>query len=214
MTAPLDWYFDFISPYAYLQWRLLRRDHPDVALAPKPVLLAGILGHVGQLGPAEIPAKRRHTYRHVLWLARHHVVPMRFPPAHPFNPLAALRLSLAAADRVAAVDAIFAHVWEHGRAGDAAEALAPVAAELGIADIAAATSADAVKRELARNGEEAIALGVFGVPTLAIDGQLFWGMDATGMALAYLADRAWFEDPELRRVDALPIASQRKAART
>jgi hypothetical protein len=71
-----------------------------------------------------------------------------------------------------------------------------------------------VKRALARNGEEAIALGVFGVPTLAIDGELFWGNDATGMALSYLADRGYFEDAEMRRLDALPIASQRKAART
>jgi 2-hydroxychromene-2-carboxylate isomerase len=214
MSAPLDWYFDFISPFAYLQWRLLRRDHPELVLAPKPVLLAGILAHVGQLGPAEIPSKRRHTYRQVLWLAREQGVPLVFPPAHPFNPLAALRLSLAAADRVAAVDAIFAHVWEHGRAGDTAEALAPVAAQLGIADAAGAIAADDVKRELARNGEEAIALGVFGVPTLAIDGELFWGNDATGMALSYLADRGYFDDAEMRRLDALPIASQRKAART
>jgi 2-hydroxychromene-2-carboxylate isomerase len=178
------------------------------------VLLAGILAHVGQLGPAEIPSKRRHTYRQVLWLARQHGVPLVFPPAHPFNPLAALRLSLAAEDRVAAVDAIFAHLWEDGRAGDTAEALAPIAAQLGIADAAAAIAADDVKRALARNGEEAIALGVFGVPTLAIDGELFWGNDATGMALSYLADRGYFEDAEMRRLDALPIASQRKAART
>ena len=66
MSTPLDWYFDFISPFAYLQWRRLRRDHPQVALNPKPALFAAILNHVGQLGPAEIPQKRRHTYRIVL----------------------------------------------------------------------------------------------------------------------------------------------------
>ena len=69
-AARLDWYFDFISPFAYLQWRRLRRDHPEVALNPKPLLFAAILNHVGQLGPAEIPQKRRHTYRIVLWQAR------------------------------------------------------------------------------------------------------------------------------------------------
>ena len=130
--ARIDWYFDFISPFAYLQWRLLRRDHAELArrLNPKPVLLAALLGHWGQLGPAEVPGKRKHTYRLVLWQAREAVVPLRFPPTHPFNPLPALRLCLAAPDRAAAVDAIFRHLWEEGRAADSAEALAGLAASL------------------------------------------------------------------------------------
>jgi 2-hydroxychromene-2-carboxylate isomerase len=209
MSAPLDWYFDFISPFAYLQWRRLRRDHADVALAPKPVLFAAILDHVGQLGPAEIPQKRRHTYRIVLWQARELGIPLRFPPAHPFNPLPALRLCLAAPDRAAAIDAIFAHLWECGLRGDSIEALADVARSLGIDDPAAAIAGDAVKRELRENGEQAIALGVFGVPTLKVRDELFWGNDATGLALAYARDPAVL-DAEMRRVDDLPEAIQRK----
>lgn len=207
-TAALDWYFDFISPFAYLQWRRLRRDHPQVALNPKPVLFAAILNHVGQLGPAEIPQKRRHTYRIVLWQAREAGIPLTFPPAHPFNPLPALRLCLAAPDRLAAIDAIFAHLWEHGRAGDSIEALADVAARLGIDDPATAIARDEVKRELLANGEEALALGVFGVPTLKVGDELFWGNDATGLALAYARDPATL-DAEMRRVDAIPEAVQR-----
>jgi 2-hydroxychromene-2-carboxylate isomerase len=208
-NAPLDWYFDFISPFAYLQWRRLRRDRPDVALKPKPVLLAAILNHVGQLGPAEIPHKRRHTYRIVLWQARQAGIPLRFPPAHPFNPLPALRLCLAAPDRIAAIDAIFAHLWEHGRQGDSIEALADVANQLGIDDPAAAVARDEVKRELLVNGEEAMALGVFGVPTLKVRDELFWGFDATDLALAYAKDEAAL-DAEMRRVDAIPEAVQRR----
>lgn len=208
MTAPLDWYFDVISPFAYLQWRRLRRDHADVALNPKPVLFAAILNHVGQLGPAEIPQKRRHTYRIVLWQARQAGIPLRFPPAHPFNPLPALRLCLAAPDRHAAIDAIFAHLWEHGRQGDSIEALADVAHALGIADPAAAIARDEVKRELLANGEEAIRLGVFGVPTLKVRDELFWGFDATDLALAYNDDEGAL-DAEMRRVDAIPEAIHR-----
>lgn len=208
-AAPLDWYFDFISPFAYLQWRRMRQDHPDVALNPKPVLLAAIFNHVGQLGPAEIPQKRRHTYRIVLWQARQAGIPLRFPPAHPFNPLPALRLCLAAPDRHAAVDAIFAHLWEHGRQGDSIEALADVARTLGIDDPAAAIARDEVKRELLANGEEAIRLGVFGVPTLKVRDELFWGFDATELALAYRDDEGAL-DAEMRRVDAIPEAVQRR----
>ena len=211
MTAvhtPLPWYFDFISPFAYLQWRRLRRDHPEVALEPKPLLFAAILNHVGQLGPAEIPQKRRHTYRIVLWQARELGIPLVFPPAHPFNPLPALRLCLAAPDRFAAIDAIFAHIWEHGRPADSIEALADVAVTLGIADPAAAVARDEVKRELLANGEEAMQLGVFGVPTLRVRDELFWGNDATELALAYRDDENAL-DAEMRRVDAIPEAIQR-----
>ena len=208
-TAPIDWYFDFISPFAYLQWRRLRRDHPEVALNPKPLLFAAILNHVGQLGPAEIPQKRRHTYRIVLWQARQAGVPLHFPPAHPFNPLPALRLCLAAPNRIEAIDAIFAHIWEHGRTGDSIDALADVARELGIIDPAAAIARDEVKRELLANGEEAMALGLFGVPTLRVRDELFWGNDATELALAYRDDENAL-DAEMRRVDAIPEAVQRR----
>jgi len=207
-ATALDWYFDFISPFAYLQWRRLRRDHPDVTLNPKPLLFAAILNHVGQLGPAEIPQKRRHTYRIVLWQARQAGIPLAFPPAHPFNPLPALRLCLAAPDRIAAIDAIFAHLWERGLQGDSVEALAEVAASLGIADPAAAIARDELKRELLANGEEALRLGVFGVPTLKVRDELFWGNDATDLALAYAGDEDVL-DAEMRRVDAIPEAVQR-----
>ena len=207
-AARLDWYFDFISPFAYLQWRRLRRDHPEVALNPKPLLFAAILNHVGQLGPAEIPQKRRHTYRIVLWQARAAGIPLHFPPAHPFNPLPALRLCLAAPDRMQAINAIFAHIWEHGRLADSVEALADVAASLGIDD-PAAIARDEVKRELLANGEEAMALGVFGVPTLRVRDELFWGNDATELALAFARDPGTL-DAEMRRVDAIPEAVQRR----
>ena len=207
-AARLDWYFDFISPFAYLQWRRLRRDHPEVALNPKPLLFAAILNHVGQLGPAEIPQKRRHTYRIVLWQARAAGIPLHFPPAHPFNPLPALRLCLAAPDRMQAIDAIFAHIWEHGRLADSVEALADVAASLGIDD-PAAIARDEVKRELLANGEEAMALSVFGVPTLRVRDELFWGNDATELALAFARDPGTL-DAEMRRVDAIPEAVQRR----
>ena len=209
MIAPLDWYFDFISPFAYLQWRRLRRDHADVALNPKPLLFAALLNHHGQLGPAEIPQKRRHTYRIALWQARELGIPLVFPPAHPFNPLPALRLCLAAPDRNAAIDALFAHLWERGLQGDSVETLAAVARALGIDDTATAIARDEVKRELQANGEEAIRLGVFGVPTLKVRDELFWGNDATGLALAYAHDPAIL-DAEMRRVDDLPEAIQRR----
>lgn len=213
MHGPYDWYFDFISPFSWLHWARLRRDHSEIVLNPKPVLLAAILNHWGQLGPAELPGKRVHTYRQVLWQARQLGMPLHFPPTHPFNPLAALRLCLAAPDRTQATDAIFRHIWEDGRAGDSIEALADVAQALGIADPAAAVADPAVKAALAANGAEAIALQAFGVPTLVVDDHLFWGNDATPMLLDYLDHRDLFDDAQMRLLDSIPIGVQRPGAK-
>jgi 2-hydroxychromene-2-carboxylate isomerase len=205
----IAWYFDFISPFAYLQWpriRELARRHP---IEFRPILFAGILDHIGQKGPAEIPAKRVFTYRHVLWKARQRGMTLTLPPAHPFNPLPALRLCIAAGGTAEAITAIFERIWVDGRAADSVTALAPLAAHLGIGDLAAAVADPAVKATLRANFDAAVAAGVFGVPTLAIDGELFWGDDATDFAEAFLADRGVLADPEMRRIDTLPIAAAR-----
>lgn len=210
MSPVYDWYFDFISPFAYLNWRRLHRDFPRFNIQPRPVLFAGLLNHWEQLGPAEIPGKRIHTYRLVLWQARQAGIPLRFPPAHPFNPLPALRLALAANDIHQACDLIFKHIWEKGLAADTSEALQPVADALGIEDMAASIANPEVKMRLAQNGEQAIALKIFGVPTLVINDQLFWGNDATEMAMQYLANPAMIEkDAEMQRINVLPEAIQR-----
>lgn len=201
------WYFDFVSPYAYLQWQRLKS--LDVAVRPVPILFAAVLDQLGHKGPAEIAAKRRFTYRYVQFEADRRGIPFRFPDAHPFNPLAALRLAVALEARPEAIDAIFAQVW--GRGGST-EDFAELARGFGIDDVAAATARADVKSTLRANTEAAIARGVFGVPTLALGDELFWGDDATAMALAYRDDPGLFARADYARIDALPMASVRKAA--
>ena len=205
--APLRWYFDFISPFAYLQWPRVRALLDAHAIVPVPILFGAVLDAVGQKGPAEIPRKREFTYRHVLWQARRQGVALKFPPAHPFNPLAALRLCIAAGSTPEAVSAIQDWIWANGNAGDSLDALAPVAERLGVA--ADAATSDAVKATLRTNTEAAIASGVFGVPTLAIGDELFWGNDAHDFAVAALRDPALLEDAEMRRIAALPVGVRR-----
>lgn len=205
-TIPV-WYFDFISPFAYLQWPRIKAllDEREVEL--RPIVLAAVLAAHGQKGPAEIPGKREFTYRHALWLARAAGLPLKFPPAHPFNPIAALRLSMATGNSIAAVDAIFQWIWARGEAGDSLAALAPVAASLGV-DLAAAGEG-VIKRDLRASTDAALAAGVFGVPTLAVDGHLFWGQDAHAFALAALDDPALLADPEMQRLGDLPVGVSR-----
>ncbi|GAB3359012.1 DsbA family protein [Lysobacter tyrosinilyticus] len=202
----LRWYFDFISPFSYLHWQKLKA-LPE-AVTPVPIVFGAVLAACGQKGPAEIAGKREFTYRHVLWQARQEGVTLRFPPAHPFNPLAALRLCVAAGSTVAAVDALFDWIWKDGHAGDSIEALAPVAATLGVD--AATAQGEAAKAQLRANTEAAIAAGVYGVPTLAVGEHLFWGNDAHGFAVAAMRNPAVLEDPEMQRVGALPVGVQRR----
>lgn len=208
---PIQWFFDFISPFAYLQWQELKK-LDALRIQYRPILFAGLLSRHGHKGPAEIPAKRLFTYRHAQWRADRAGIPMRFPPAHPFNPLAALRLCLAAGATAAAVDAVFNHIWREGNAAESADDLAPVAEQLGIADVDEALRRPEVKDRLRGNFDAAVQAGVFGVPTLLADGQLFWGEDATGMFQAWMADPALFESPAMRRLETLPVATARREA--
>lgn len=208
-----DWYFDFISPFAYLQSERLASLAPTIRIRYRPVLFAGLLEAHGQKGPAEIPAKRTFTYRFVVWQAAKLGIPVKFPHEHPFNPLPLLRLAIACDCAPDAVHRIFRFVWRDGRLPDLPIEWAELAQDLGVPDAQARIADPSVKDALRRNTEEAVARNVFGVPTLAIGDALFWGLDATEMARDYAAAGNRFIDPEYARVAALPEGVQRTAAK-
>jgi len=200
--AKLQWYFDYVSPFAYLQWahQLPRLEQGDIEY--KPLLFAGLLKHWGHKGPAEIPGKRRFTYRYTAWHAERLGVAFTMPAAHPFNPLPLLRLSIARDNDPRVVERLFRFVWQEGHIPDDAAAWAGLTGELG------ATGAElgdpSVKQRLRDNGEEAIAQGVFGVPTLVARGEIFWGLDGFHFLQACLDDPGILDRPALRAVDAVP----------
>lgn len=207
--TPARWYFDYISPYAYLQHAVLSRFAPSLRIEPVPILFAGLLDHHGQKGPAEIPSKKVHTFRQVVWLAHRHGIPLELPSAHPFNPLPLLRLSIALGNRPEVVERLFRFVWVDGRLPTDADAWAALCRELGVADPAAEIARADVKHTLRRNTESAIAQQLFGVPTLVVDDQAFWGFDMTDAALAWLQGDPVFESPLMRRAATLPDGVQR-----
>jgi 2-hydroxychromene-2-carboxylate isomerase len=211
--AAADWYFDFISPFAYLQSERLASLAPAIRVRYRPILFAGLLDAHEQKGPAEIPAKRVFTYQFVVWKARKLGIPLKFPHEHPFNPLPLLRLAIACDCAPDAVHRIFRFVWQDGRLPDLPIEWAELAHDLGVPDAQARIAAPEVKEALRRNTEEALARGVFGVPTLAIGDAMFWGFDATDMARDYVAGGSRFADPEYERVATLPEGVQRPGSK-
>ncbi|HEV7491020.1 MAG TPA: 2-hydroxychromene-2-carboxylate isomerase [Rhodanobacteraceae bacterium] len=205
-----DWYFDFISPFSYLQLGKIQSLRARLEITPVPIVFGAVLKHHGQLGPAEIPGKREFTYRAVQWTAKHEGIAFRFPPAHPFNPMAALRLAIAAGTTWPVITAIFEHIWKYGRAGDDAQALADVGRDLGVGNVAAAIASEEVKTTLRANTEAALAAGVFGVPTLRVGPEFFWGNDATPIIENWLDEPRLFADAEYRRIAQLPRAVERR----
>jgi 2-hydroxychromene-2-carboxylate isomerase len=195
----LDFYFDPISPFACLAFERLPHALAGLSynVAYRPVLFAGLLSRWGQKGPAEIEPKRAWTFRHVQWMAHRQGIEMHTPAQHPFNPLALLRLAIACAPEGGTpsrfvCEQVFRHVWRGGGDPNDGARLAALAAQLApLRDPAG----DAVKQALRDGTAAAVAKGVFGVPTIEVDGRLFWGLDSLEMLGAYLRGDAWFDTP-------------------
>jgi 2-hydroxychromene-2-carboxylate isomerase len=180
----LYFFFDYVSHNAYLAWHkapAVAQRH-GLRLTPVPVLFGAMLSHYRQVGPAELPAKSSWMLRNVLRKARLHGIPIAPPASHPFNPLLALRATCAIDDeaaRIRVVDRVFRATWAEGRAVHEPEVVRALLTELGLpADaVLAAAAGEPAKQRLRENTEQALAQGLFGVPTLSARGELFWGFD-------------------------------------
>jgi 2-hydroxychromene-2-carboxylate isomerase len=208
-SSPITWFFDVISPFSYLALpgvEALARRHPVVF---RPVVFGAMLAHWGSVGPAEIGSKRLHTYRLCQFMAERAGMRLRFPPRHPFRSLGAQRLITALGADPGVVRAVFDFVWGEGRDPGEAGELAALGERLGVADPAALLEAPGTKAALRAATDAAVAAGVFGVPTLMIRGELFWGVDAMPLAEAWLQDPDLFARGEMARLAELPVGVER-----
>ena len=222
MTTPvIRFYFDYISPYAYLAWTQLGAlaARHGRTVEPVPILFAALLNHGGQKGPAEIPAKRIWVWKDTLRTARKLGLPLVPPPTHPFNPLVALRVTGLVEDPDAQrrlIDALYQETWGGGAGIESATAVERIVTALGLdgGALLAAAAEPAAKERLRRATDEAIAANVFGVPTMRVTGdgrdELFWGYDSFG----HLEDHLRGEDPllpeDMARWQNLPASARRQ----
>lgn len=209
-------YFDFISPYAYLGWvkiHALAERHGQT-VEPVPVLFAALLDAWGHKGPAEIPPKRLYTWKHVVRLAHDAGVPIRPPPAHPFNPLLALRLAslpMEHEQRRRLVDALFQRAWGRGEDITDPQAVAATLDAIGLpgADLVRRAAEPETKAKLRAQTSEALALGVFGVPTIEAGDELFWGQDSLPHVERFLQGDDPATPESLERWKDLPVGATR-----
>jgi 2-hydroxychromene-2-carboxylate isomerase len=210
----LSFYFDYISPYAYLAWHRLQRFAPEhgLRLELKPTLFAGLLNEHGHKGPGEIEPKRMYMFKDCARLAASLGVRFEPPASHPFNPLASLRASLLDMPeeiRRKLVTELYAATWAEGRDVGSAEVVATVCADVGVPDALERIRDPIIKKRLFEATREAIARGVFGVPTFIVDGELFWGNDSFPHLERYLLGKDPIEPDDVARWAAVKASAQR-----
>ncbi len=180
MTA-LRFYFDFISPYAYLGWVQVKAvaERHQLALEPIPVLFAAMLNEFGHKGPAEIEPKRVYTFKHITRLAHDLGVPLRPPPAHPFKPLLALRIAHAASaeHQVAVIDRLFDRTWATGEGVTDPEAVMRALDDAGLPGeaLVAAAQTPEIKGAVRDATARALASGSSACPPWTCAGSNFGG---------------------------------------
>ena len=184
--TPLRFYFDYVSPNAYLAWTqlpaLAERHH--VTVEPVPVLFAGLLGAHGRVGPAEVPVLMRWMWKNILRKATGLGVPFNPPAFHPFNPLLALRVSslppcrgpAMAPDRRAVPSGVGegASRQRAGRRPVRRRRCRPSRRRSSSRSVpeTPTPSPGSARRPTTRS-----LAGVFGVPSMEVRGEIFWGYD-------------------------------------
>lgn len=180
----LDFYFDFLSPYAYFSWvslKTLASDYDlDIHYYPVPYPL--ITNHWGLKGTATIPSKREFVYKDTLRYSRLMKIPFKPPATHPFKPYLSLRLCI---EKVAGIlqydmiEAIWQATWVCAVDMSSEKALLTFLdnKKLPAEAFSALAKTEEIKTHYKEEVSRAIRKGVFGVPTIIIDDELFWGRD-------------------------------------
>jgi len=212
----LHFYWDPISPYAYLAWTqipLLLKEFP-IKLKSEPILFAALLNHYGQKGPAEIPEKRRYTSQDLLRWSKHYQIKLVGPPTHPFNPLLPLRCALCIEDQVKQntfSGLILEYAWAKGKDLNEAKTLLEISKELELdgEKILQKAQTKEVKDQLKNASSKAIQKGIFGVPTFLIDDQMFWGNDRIDFLRSYLRGEKAVDEIKANDILSRPTSAKR-----
>lgn len=193
MATSIEFFYDFVSPAAYLAWTQLRRieNETGAKISRRAFSLGHVFKKTGNAPPMQnVPAKGAYMTKDFLRTADALGVPMQFNPAFPFNSIPLLRGALAADQMQVGPDyrkAIFTAIWVEPQDVTDPDVIKNVLqAQRGLdADaILALSETDEIKKKLKSNTEEAIERGAFGAPSFFVGEELFWGSDRIEQVIA------------------------------
>jgi len=196
MSKTVEFLFDLGSPTTYLAYTQLPAicEQTDSQLIYIPILLGGVFKATGNASPATIPAKGRHMILDLDRYARRYGVPLKFNPHFPINTLLLMRavtgIQLHHPERfVAFIDCLFKALWVDGRNLNDPATVAAVLSGNGFDpdEVLALAADETVKATLKDNTEKAVQRGVFGVPSMFVDKQLYFGQDRLDFVLEALS---------------------------
>jgi len=184
MAKPIEFFFDYVSPYSYLGNSELERvaARAGAEIVYRPMFLGGVMQATGNRPPGTVAAKGAYMTRDLERWARRYGVPMAMNPHFPLNTLGAMRGALVALDDgtfPAYHRAMFQAMWRDGvnLADEPAYRAVVEAAGLDVEQLCARRADQAVKDRLRANTDEAIARGAFGAPSFFVGEELFFGND-------------------------------------
>jgi 2-hydroxychromene-2-carboxylate isomerase len=181
----LDFWFDYSCPYAYLGSTQVESlaERTGARLAFKPMLLGGVFAANGtpqKLFATLSPQKAAHNARDLERWAELFDVPLRMPEGHPLRTVEALRATLVSGIDPRVVHGFYRAYWLEGRPPSEEATMRDVLSGAGhdAGEVLARIADPAVKADLRRRTDEAIALGIFGAPSFVVDGaRMYWGQD-------------------------------------
>lgn len=197
MTADLDFYFDFGSPTAYLAYKRLNQlaERYDLTINYQPILLGGLFKATDNASPVTIPAKGLYMMQHDLpRFAKRYGVRMEMNPHFPINTLLLMRGAFAAQQLEcfkSYCETVYDAMWVEGLNMGDPEVIRTRLSQAGInADVLLAlTQEQSIKDKLHTNTKAVVMRGAFGVPTMFIGDQMFFGQDRLDFVEEYFLQR-------------------------
>ena len=190
MIKPLEFYFDFISPYSFLAHKEIRKieNKEGLKIRYNPILLGGLHNLHGIKAPAFIPAKAKHMVRDCKLIAEKNNIRFKFNSYFPIRSLNLMRgVLVAEEDNVKKyyIDNIFNTIWQDGLNMNDAIVIQKILQNLNInpKTFSLRTSSSLIKDLLRKKTNEAYEKGVFGAPTFVVNNKIFWGQDRIEFAL-------------------------------
>lgn len=190
MIKPLEFYFDFISPYSFLAHKQIRKieNKEGIKIIYKPVLLGGLHNLHGIKAPAFIPAKAKHMVRDCKLIAEKNNIRFKFNSYFPIRSLNLMRgVLVAEEDNVKKyyIDNIFNTIWQDGLNMNDTIVIQKILQNLNInpKTFSLRMTSSLIKDLLRKKTNEAYEKGVFGAPTFVVNNKIFWGQDRIEFAL-------------------------------